>query len=63
VSEKKPKKRGPKEEYLKIEGPWSKAVEHALGVRVTEGGVPERQTKKRASGAGRPKGSGRKKRR
>ena len=52
-----PKKRGPKEERLKIEGPWGKAVEHALGVGVPEGGIPDRPTSKRAPGAGRPKGS------
>lgn len=54
MAKSKPKKRGPKEEFLKIEGPWTKAVEHALGVR-PEAGVPDRETKKRAPGAGRPK--------
>lgn len=62
MARRKPKKTGPKEDHLKIEGPWSKAVEHALGVRVPEGGVPERETRKRAPGAGRPKGSGKRRR-
>ena len=56
----KPKKTGPKEEFLKIEGPWSKAVEHALGVHMPEGGVPDRDLKPCSPGAGRPKGSGKK---
>jgi len=56
MNQRKPKKRGPREEYLKIDGPLSKAVEHALGVPIPAGGVPDRERKPRAPGAGRPKG-------